>query len=82
MSTKTVKETKTFDEILVAVAPNKNAARTALKALNSFLGNTTGEPVPAKDLGKLSLAKLAGMTGVGDKSFMLICSAFYLWAKQ
>lgn len=81
MATK-VKEVKTFDEIVAAVAPNKNAARTAIKALNSFLGNTTGEPVPAKELGKLTLTKLAGMTGVGDKTFMLICSAFYLWAKQ
>lgn len=81
MATK-VKELKTFNEIVEAIAPNKNAARTAIKALNSFLGNTTGEPVPAKELGKLTLNKLAGMTGVGDKTFMLICSAFYLWAKQ
>lgn len=81
MSTK-VKKLKTFNEIVEAVAPNKNAARTAIRALNSYLGNMTGEPVPAEDLGRLTLNRLAGMTGVGDKTFMLICSAFYLWAKQ
>lgn len=80
MSTK-AKETKSFNEIVEALAPNKNAARAAIKALNSFLG-TTGEPIQGKDLGKLTLTKLAGMTGVGDKTFMLICSAFYCWAKQ
>lgn len=78
----TTRVEKTFDEIVFAVAPNKNAARTAIRALNSYLGNTTGEPVPAKELGKLTLNKLAKMTGVGDKTFMLICSAFYLWARQ
>lgn len=79
MATKVV---KTFDEIVNELAPNKNAARAAIRALNSYLGNTTGEPVPAKELGKLTLNKLVKMTGVGDKTFMLICGAFALWAKQ
>ena len=77
-----VKVTKTFEEIVNELATSKNAARTAIKALNSFIGNTAGEPIQGKDIGKLTLAKLAGMTGVGDKTFMLICGAFYLWNKQ
>lgn len=66
---------KTFTDYIYEMADSKNAARTAIKAVNSYFGHLDPEVDPV-EFGKLTLKKLANITGIGPKSFDLLIKAY------
>lgn len=72
---------KTFTDYIYEMADRKNAARNAIRAINSYLGTTESEVDPAA-FGKLTLKKLANITGIGPKSFVLLCQAYQAYCKK
>ena len=79
MSTKSV---LSFEEVVAKMASSQNAARTAIRVLKSYFGTTADTQLDGKDIGKLTMNELANITGVGEKTFVLICQAYSVWVKQ
>lgn len=67
---------KSFNEKIYELASSRNAGRTAIKAINSYFGNGLTDEIDPKEFGKLTLEKLAKITGIGTKSFVLLCQAY------
>ena len=78
----TEKEVLTLNGWIFKLASSPNAARTAIKAINSYFGATLNGEINEKEFGKLTLKKLAGITGIGPKSFVLLVQAYQAYVTQ
>lgn len=68
--------TVSFNEMIKKTADNGNAARTAIKYLNSYLGQGLSDEISVKDFEKIGLKKLATLPGIGEKSYILLVAAY------
>lgn len=65
-----------FNDQIYKCASSRNAGRAAIKALNSYFGKALTDEIDVKEFEKLTVKKLASISGMGVKSFMLICQAY------